>query len=83
MGRPSRKKNSKIEKALHKFGAESIEKLVLIAESEDTPAKLKADIWRWFAEMEFGKPTSKQTFEDTSEEDGQIVIEGDLEIWSR
>jgi hypothetical protein len=83
MGRPSRKKNSKIEKALHKFGAESIEKLVLIAESEDTPAKLKADIWRWFAEMEFGKPTSKQISEDTSEDEGQIVIEGELELWSR
>ena len=83
MGRLSRKKNSRIEKALHKFGAESIEKLVFIAESEDTPTKLKADIWRWFAEMEFGKPTSKQASDDISEDEGQIIIEGDLELWSR
>ena len=83
MGRASRKKNTKVERALHKFGAESIEKLVIIADSEETPAKLRADIWRWFAEMEFGKPTSKQSVDDTKADEGEIVFEGDLEEWSR
>lgn len=83
MSRASRKKSSKVEKALHKFGAQSVEKLVAIADDESTPQKLRADIWRWFAEMEFGKPTSKQTNQEEGAADGGIVLEGDLEEWSR
>lgn len=83
MKRVSKKQEAKVNKALHRFGAQSIENLALIASSEDTPQKLRADIWKWFAEMEFGKPTSKQSTEDASNEDEEIRLEGDLEVWSR
>ncbi len=81
----AKKVNSKkVESALHKFGAESIERLVEIAEDEETPQKLRADIWKWFAEMEFGKPTSKSgNDKEGSGDEGGITLEGDLELWSR
>ena len=83
MAKTSKKRSTAVEKALHKFGAESIEKLAMIAEDAETPQKLRADIWRWFAEMEFGKPTSKQLSEETKDEGDGIVLEGELEEWSR
>ena len=77
-------KNKKVESALHKFGAESIERLAQIADDEETPQKLRADIWKWFAEMEFGKPTSKSSGEkDLAEEGTEVTLEGELELWSR
>ena len=76
-------KKKKVEKALHKFGAQSIEKLAQIADDESTPQKLRADIWKWFAEMEFGKPTSKSGTETDGAESAEISFEGDLEAWSR
>jgi hypothetical protein len=83
VGRSGRKKETKISKALHKFGAESIQNLVSIAQSEDTPQKLRADIWKWFAEMEFGKPVAKQSTDEDKIESESIVFEGELEEWSR
>ena len=75
-----RKKTDKIKKVLEKFGADSVEKLMELADSTDTPQKLRADIYKWFAEMEFGKPTSKQN--DNLPSDDQVVLEGELEEWS-
>ncbi|MBE6542824.1 MAG: hypothetical protein E7675_00335 [Ruminococcaceae bacterium] len=83
MAKTSKKRISKVEKALHKFGADSIEKLAMIADDDLTPQKLRADIWKWFAEMEFGKPTSKQTACGDNTEDLEIVLDGDLEEWSK
>ena len=83
MGRTTKKRVSKVERALHKFGAESIEMLAEIAREETTPQKLRADIWRWFAEMEFGKPTSKQSNASENNDETEIILEGDLEVWSR
>lgn len=83
MKRTSKKTAAKVEKALHKFGATSIEKLAQIADDDSTAPKLRADIWKWFAEMEFGKPSSKQTNTDDDSDDAEIVLEGDLEAWSR
>ena len=79
----SKKRNTAVERALHKFGAESIEKLAGIADSEETPQKLRADIWRWFAEMEFGKPSTKQQTDDGVPSPSEVVFEGELEEWSR
>ncbi len=83
MARASKKRSTAVEKALHKFGAESIEKLAGIADSDETPQKLRADIWRWFAEMEFGKPTSKQQTDNSVQDTHEIAFEGELEEWSR
>lgn len=74
------KKKDKIKKVLEKFGAESIEKLMELADAEDTPPKLRADILKWFAEMEYGKPTSKQ--QDVQSESSEVSLEGDFERWS-
>ena len=74
------KKKDKIKKVLEQFGAESIEKLMELADAEDTPSKLRADILKWFAEMEYGKPTSKQT--EANVDSTEICLDGDLEKWS-
>lgn len=74
------KKKDKVKKVLEKFGAESIEKLMELADAEDTPSKLRADILKWFAEMEYGKPTSKQI--ESQPENSEISLDGDFEKWS-
>ena len=39
--------------------------------------------WKWFAEMEFGKPVAKQSTDEDKSESESIVFEGELEEWSR
>ena len=77
----SKREYEKVKKVLKKFGAESVEKLMELADNSDTPPKLKADILKWFAEMEFGKPTSKQTT-DLDVTGDVVTLEGELDKWS-
>ena len=75
-----RKKSEVIKKALSKYGAKSLEKLMELADEEETPAKLKAEIYKWFAEMEFGKPVNK--VQDDNPEGQEVSLEGDMAKWS-
>lgn len=77
----SRKKKDRIKKVLEKFGAQSLEKLMELADREDTPSKLRADILKWFAEMEFGKPTAKN-HDEGKDGDVDVFFDGDYEKWS-
>lgn len=38
-----------------KYAKEAVKELYEIATGEKTPVKLKADIWKWFFEIEYGK----------------------------
>ena len=69
----------KVRKTLQKYGAQSLERLMQLAEEGDTPPKLRAEIYRWFAEMEFGKPGGKSGGEPAEDE---ACLTGELEKWS-
>ena len=72
-------RGKKIKKTLEKYGADSLEKLMALADDEQTQPKLKIEIYRWFAEMEFGKPVGKSN----SEPEGDVVVlDGELDKWS-
>lgn len=45
--------------AVKKYAKEAVKELYSIASCEKTPVKLRADIWRWFFEVEYGKPTQQ------------------------
>lgn len=75
-----RSKSEMIKTTLKKYGQDSLEKLMALADDEETAQKIRVDIYKWFAEMEFGKPVGKTKEENVSEED--VTLEGDLEKWS-
>ncbi len=70
--------------SIEEYGKTAPEELIKIANSSKTPVKVKADIWKWFAEMTFGKPKpltgEKQS--ETTAQGNAIKFEGDLEKWS-
>lgn len=66
-----------------KYGRESVTRLRAIADDPETPAKLRADIERFFFEAVYGKASALADRE--SREDGavqSIRFEGVLEQWS-
>ena len=68
---------------IRKYGRESAVRLRAIADDPETPAKLKADIERFFFEAVYGKTPG--TSDKESKGDGAvqtIKFEGELEKWS-
>lgn len=66
---------------LRQYGRESAARLRAIADDPDTPAKLKADIERFFFEAVYGKtPLADREEKGTVE---TVRFEGKLEEWSQ
>ena len=67
------------------YAKQSPERLRAIADDEKTPAKVKADIEKWFAEMWYGKAPQAVDVDGKLENTGVIKVEfqGVLEEWSQ
>jgi len=65
------------------FGKQSIDELYKIASDEESPEKLRADIWKWFAEMYYGKPSQAVDLDAEVTGFQKIEFEGELDGWSR
>lgn len=61
------------------------DKLIAIAEDEKTPVKIRADIYKWFAEMSFGKPGQQVAVSGDINNAAVTVVrfEGELADWAR
>lgn len=66
------------------YACEAPERLRQIADDPNTPAKVKAEIERWFAEMWYGKAPQALDLDGKLENTGTQTIrfEGVLEDWS-
>ncbi len=75
----------KLPATIKKYAKEAPERLRAIADGEDTPVKVKADIEKWFAEMYYGKSAQQVTFDGEVSSTGTTVIkfEGELEEWAK
>lgn len=65
-------------------GPQALELLVSMMNDEKTQDKLRADIGKWIAEMEYGKP--KQAVDMDAEVSGGAVsvrFEGELAEWAK
>ena len=67
------------------FAKEAPERLRIIANDPETPAKVRADIEKWFAEMYYGKAPQAVDLEGKVENTGTQTVrfEGVLEEWSK
>lgn len=74
----------KIPDEFKEYGRQAPARLRAIADDPETPAKVKAEIEKWFAEMTYGKPTQQQIVEANVENNGNMTItfEGELAEWS-
>lgn len=74
----------KLPDEFKEYGRQAPKRLRAIADAEDTPAKVKADIEKWFAEMTYGKAVQQQIVEANVENSGSMVVsfEGVLAEWS-
>ena len=72
-----------IPQELKGFGKLAPQELYKIATNPKAGLKLRADIWRWFAEMFYGKPKQQQEMEVKGNGVPVTVsFKGDLEKWS-
>lgn len=71
--------------AIKKYAKEAPERLRAIADDMDTPAKVKADIEKWFAEMYYGKSAQQVTLDGELNSSGVTTVkfEGELEKWAK
>ena len=67
------------------YAKQAPDELWAIANAEDTPTKVKADILKWFTEMWFGKAPQALNLDGAVETGGVQVIkfEGVLDEWSQ
>lgn len=67
------------------YAKQSPEKLWELVNDELTPAKVKADVLRWFAEMYYGKSPQALDIDGKLEGGGvqTIRFEGKLEDWAK
>ena len=67
------------------YAKQSPARLRAIADDENTPVKVKADIEKWFAEMYYGKSSQQVTLDGEVNNIGTTVIkfEGELEKWAK
>ena len=68
--------------AIKKIAKESVAQLYQIAKDETTPARLKAEIWRWFFEIEFGKATQQMALEEGSAPIVSVQISDELKDYA-
>ena len=73
----------KKDKTIEEYGKRAPEKLIAIAQDVKTPVKIRAEIWRWFAEMTFGKPKPLSESGQNAEGLTDIKFEGELDKWSK
>lgn len=73
----TKRKIGELPPEVMKYGKKAPDKLLAIAEDPDTPIKLSADIYKWFAEMFYGA-------KEAEKEEKAVVVkfEGKLEEWS-
>lgn len=75
--------------ALHpdikKYAKESPKRLRDIADDENTPVKIRADIEKWFAEMYYGKSAQQVTLDGEVGTTGTTVVkfEGEISEWAK
>lgn len=60
-------------------------RLRAIADDKNTPARLKAEIEKWFAEMYYGKSAQQVTLDGELNSSGVTTVkfEGELEKWAK
>ena len=70
---------------LKKYAKQSPVRLRAIADDENTPVKVKADIEKWFAEMYYGKSSQQVTVDGEMTNSGVTVVkfEGEIEKWAK
>ena len=70
---------------LLKQGEKSIEALIQMANNEETPVKVRADIHRWLAEMSYGKAQQSVDMDADVKSSSEIKVEfeGVLNEWSK
>ena len=78
-GRPS------LHPDIKKYAEDSPKRLREIADAEDTPVRLKAEIEKWFAEMYYGKSAQQVTLDGEVGTTGTTVVkfEGELGEWAK
>ena len=78
-GRPS------LHPDIKKYAKDAPKRLREIADAEDTPVKLKAEIEKWFAEMYYGKSAQQVTLDGEVGTTGTTVVkfEGEIAEWAK
>ena len=75
----------KLPVTIKNYAKEAPERLRAIADDENTPVKVKADIEKWFAEMYYGKSSQQVTLDGEVTNTGTTVIEfkGEIAEWAK
>jgi hypothetical protein len=70
---------------LKEYAKQAPDRLREIADREDTPVKVKADIEKWFAEMYYGKSSQQVTLDGEVNSTGtmKVEFEGELGEWAK
>lgn len=70
---------------LRQYAKTAPDKLIAIAEDEATPIKVRSDIYKWFAEMAFGKPGQQVAVSGDINNNAVTVVrfEGELAQWAK
>lgn len=70
---------------LKEYAKQAPDRLREIADREDTPVKVKADIEKWFAEMYYGKSSQQVTLDGEVNSTGtmKVEFEGELSEWAK
>lgn len=70
---------------LRQYAKTAPDKLIAIAEDETTPVKVRADIYKWFAEMSFGKPGQQVAVSGDINNNAVTIVrfEGELAEWAK
>ena len=78
-GRPS------LHPDIKKYAKDAPKRLREIADAEDTPVRLKAEIEKWFAEMCYGKSAQQVTLDGEVGTTGTTVVkfEGEIAEWAK
>jgi hypothetical protein len=73
------------KRELMRLGREALRRLSCLADEEGTSEKSRIDIYKWLAEMAFGKPASRAAAgEDTAKNSApaSVRFEGELDEWA-
>lgn len=70
---------------LKEYAKQAPDRLREIADAENTPVKVKADIEKWFAEMYYGKSAQQVTLDGEVGTTGTTVVEfkGEIAEWAK
>ena len=70
---------------IKEYAKQAPDRLRAIADDENTPVKVKADIEKWFAEMYYGKSPQQVSLDGEVNSTGTTVIkfEGEIAKWAK